>query len=51
MGLMSWLFPNEEDRLRRVRAKMAAGEYAAELEKFATKDRVAADPDESGRAA
>jgi hypothetical protein len=29
MGLWSWLFPNEEDRLRRVRAKMAAGEYVA----------------------
>ena len=29
----------------------AAGQYAAELEKFAAKDRAAADPDESGRAA
>ena len=29
----------------------AAGEYAAELEKFAAKDRAAADPGESGRAA
>jgi hypothetical protein len=27
MGLWSWLFPNQEERLRRVRAKMAAGDY------------------------
>ena len=29
----------------------AAGQYAAELEKFAAKDQAAADPGESGRAA
>jgi hypothetical protein len=29
MGLWSWLFPNDEERLRRVRAKMEKGDYEA----------------------
>ncbi len=29
MSLWSWLFPSEEERLRRVRAKMARGDFEA----------------------
>ena len=28
MGILSWLFPNDDDRLRRARAHMAEGRYS-----------------------